>query len=136
MKTLALLTGAALIFSGGAALAQTTDMGQDASQAQLQREHDRAVKADDSANDPMDSSSSDALNQQQLQGTPISGGSDAGGPTTAPTTSDMPPPAPDANSGMTPDQPPATDSGAAASDSSSSDSTPTPPDSSSGTPTM
>jgi hypothetical protein len=128
MKTLALLTGAALIFSGGAALAQTSDMGQDASQAQLQREHNRAVKAGDAANDPMDSSSSDALNQQQLQGTPISGGGDAGGPTTAPTTPDMStsPRTPGADSGMTPDQPPATDNDGSASDSSSSDSTTTP----------
>jgi len=38
-----------------------------ASPAQLKREHDRAVKAGDAANDPFDSSSSDALNQQQLQ---------------------------------------------------------------------
>jgi len=38
-----------------------------ASPAQLKREHDRAVKAGDTANDPFDSSSSDALNQQQLQ---------------------------------------------------------------------
>lgn len=128
MKTLILLTGAALIFSGGAALAQTTDMGQAASQAQLQREHNRAVKAGDTANDPLDSSSSDALNQQQLQGTPLSGGSDAGGPTTAPSTPDMStsPPAPGADSGMTPDQPPTTDNSSSASDSSSSNSTTTP----------
>ncbi len=38
-----------------------------ASPAQLKREHDRAVKAGDAANDPFDSSSSDALNRQQLQ---------------------------------------------------------------------
>lgn len=38
-----------------------------ASSAQLKREHDRAVKAGDAANDPFDPSSSDALNQQQLQ---------------------------------------------------------------------
>ena len=41
-----------------------------ASPAQLKREHDRAVKAGDNANDPFDSSSSDSLNQQQLQGVP------------------------------------------------------------------
>jgi hypothetical protein len=128
MKTLALLAGAALIFSGGAALAQTSDMGQDASQAQLQREHNRAVKAGDAANDPMDSSSSDALNQQQLQGTPLSGSGDAGGPAPAPSPANSPtapdasttPPMPDTSSGMTPAQPPATDNGAASSDSSSS----------------
>ena len=34
--------------------------------AQLKREHDRAVAAGDHANDPYNSASSDALNQQQL----------------------------------------------------------------------
>ena len=38
-----------------------------AAPAQLKREHDRAVKAGDPANDPFDPSSSDTLNQQQLQ---------------------------------------------------------------------
>jgi hypothetical protein len=40
--------------------------GQLASPAQLQREHMRAVKAGDKANDPFDSTSSDDLNKQQL----------------------------------------------------------------------
>jgi len=40
--------------------------GSAAHQAQLQREHNRAVAAGDHANDPFNSSSSDSLNQQQL----------------------------------------------------------------------
>lgn len=40
--------------------------GQLASPAQLQREHQRAIKAGDHANDPFNSASSDDLNKQQL----------------------------------------------------------------------
>ncbi len=74
-------TAAALGMFGIADMAQAkqTHKGQIANPAQLQREHNRAIKAGDAANDPFDSSSSDSLNQQQLakaQGaTPMADGS-------------------------------------------------------------
>ncbi|MGN6422502.1 MAG: hypothetical protein ACTHLA_04235 [Asticcacaulis sp.] len=52
---------AGLVFSG-AAFAQTLN-----DPAQLQREHQRAVAANDPANDPYNPQSSNRLNQQQLQ---------------------------------------------------------------------
>ena len=81
MKHTALIVSAALVAAGFAPLAfaqdaaTTPEVSQQtpptatvpASPAQLKREHDRAVKAGDSANDPFDSSSSDALNRQQLE---------------------------------------------------------------------
>ncbi len=73
LKTAFLTASAvALALSLGAApaFAKQTHTRQLASPAQLQREHNRAVKAGDTANDPFDSSSSDALNQQQLAGAP------------------------------------------------------------------
>ena len=69
-KTLALVSALALAASLGAAGAQAAPVhkhsGQLASKAQLDREHARAMKAGDTANDPYNSASSDALNQQQL----------------------------------------------------------------------
>ena len=67
----ALLTASALALActlgaSQASAAPKTHKGQVASPAQLQREHSRAVKAGDTANDPFNSASSDALNQQQL----------------------------------------------------------------------
>lgn len=74
---LALMAG---LLTGSAALAQTTVAtptgptqeistppapGTAEHDAQLKREHDRAVAAGDHANDPYNSTSSDALNQQQ-----------------------------------------------------------------------
>ena len=81
MKYVTLVMSAALVAAGTApfALAQDAAAPPEVSQqtpatatvpaspAQLKREHDRAVRAGDTANDPFDSSSSDALNQQQLQ---------------------------------------------------------------------
>ncbi|MDI7774067.1 hypothetical protein [Asticcacaulis sp. EMRT-3] len=86
---------------------------QGASPAQLQREHNRAVKAGDTANDPMNPASSNALNQAQLQGTPLPDGTtaDAGGPAAAPPDASAPPPP--ASTMSSPANPPAgTDSGA------------------------
>jgi hypothetical protein len=75
--TLALTAG---LLTGNAAMAQTTVAtptgptqeistppapGTAEHDAQLKREHDRAVAAGDHANDPYNSASSDALNQQQ-----------------------------------------------------------------------
>ena len=69
-KTIALISAIALAAGLSAAGAQAAPThkhtGELASKAQLAREHARAVKAGDTANDPSDSSSSDALNQQQL----------------------------------------------------------------------
>lgn len=69
-KTIALISAIALaagLTAAGAQAAPThKHTGELASKAQLAREHNRAVKAGDTANDPNDSSSSDALNQQQL----------------------------------------------------------------------
>ena len=79
MKHSALILSAALAAAGFAPVAFAQDAAPVVSQetpptatvpaapAQLKREHDRAVKAGDTANDPFDSSSSDSLNQQQLQ---------------------------------------------------------------------
>lgn len=97
MKKLLILSTAALALVGGAAIAQTATTtakgsGELASKAQLEREHKRAVKAGDTANDPMNSASSDALNQKQLQGLPSPTGA-APAPDAAPAT----PPAPDAS---------------------------------------
>lgn len=73
-KTIALISAIALAAGLGAAGANAAPMhrhhvrggGELASSAQLAREHARAVKAGDTANDPFNSSSSDSLNQQQL----------------------------------------------------------------------
>jgi len=70
-KTIAIVSALALMAGLGAAGANAAPVhrhghAQLANQAQLAREHARAVKAGDTANDPFDSSSSDALNQQQL----------------------------------------------------------------------
>ncbi len=69
-KTIALISAIALAAGLSAAGAQAAPThkhtGELASQSQLAREHARAVKAGDTANDPANSSSSDALNQQQL----------------------------------------------------------------------
>jgi len=70
-KTIALISALALAAGLGAAGAQAAPThkatgSELASKAQLAREHDRAVKKGDTANDPANSASSDALNQQQL----------------------------------------------------------------------
>ena len=71
-KTIALISVLALTAGLGAAGANAAPVhkhhasGELASSAQLSREHNRAVKAGDTANDPDNSASSDALNQQQL----------------------------------------------------------------------
>lgn len=80
MKYTALILSTALVTAGFAPFALAQDATAPAasqqtpptatvpaSPAQLKREHDRAVKAGDTANDPFDSSSSDALNRQQLE---------------------------------------------------------------------
>ncbi len=68
-KTIALISALALaagLTAAGAQAAPTKTTGELASKAQLSREHARAVKKGDTANDPANSASSDALNQQQL----------------------------------------------------------------------
>jgi hypothetical protein len=69
-KMFAFVSAIALAASLGAAGANAAPVhkhaAQLASKAQLDREHARAMKAGDTANDPYDSSSSDSLNQQQL----------------------------------------------------------------------
>jgi len=69
-KTIALISALALAAGLGAAGAQAAPThktsGELASKAQLAREHARAMKAGDTANDPTNSASSDSLNQQQL----------------------------------------------------------------------
>ena len=49
--------------------------GSQAESAQLLREHMRALAANDPANDPLDSTSSDQLNQQQLAAVQVPAGS-------------------------------------------------------------
>ena len=68
------LTGMADLAYAQSAKAHKATKGQLASPAQLQREHNRAVKAGDTANDPFNSASSDALNRAQLQGLPVATG--------------------------------------------------------------
>jgi len=135
MKTFLIPACAVLALAASAALAQTApNPGHDASQAQLQREHNRAVKAGDTANDPMNPASSDALNQQQLQGAPIANtsadsvssdsgpdsGPDSGGPATPPPAdaTAAPPPATSTPPPTLPDTDSAT--GSSSSDSASS----------------
>ena len=65
-KTIAFVSAIALAAGLTAAGANAAPTHQLASKAQLAREHARAVKAGDTANDPNNSASSDALNQQQL----------------------------------------------------------------------
>ncbi len=70
IKTAALISAVALIAGLGAVnsaqAAPVKHPAQLASKAQLAREHARAMKAGDQANDPYNSASSDSLNQQQL----------------------------------------------------------------------
>ena len=76
------LTGMADFAHAQSAKSHKAAKGQLASPAQLKREHDRAVKAGDTANDPFNSSSSDDLNKQQL----ANAGLPAGGLRTTDTT--------------------------------------------------
>jgi len=71
--------------------------------AQIQREHERAVAAGDTANDPLNSASSDALNQQEAAKAAALGNDPVPADTTAntapdaipPATDSLPPPIPD-----------------------------------------
>ncbi len=67
------LTGMADFAHAQSAKAHKAAKGQLASPAQLQREHDRALKAGDAANDPFNPASSNDLNKQQLANAPGSG---------------------------------------------------------------
>jgi hypothetical protein len=97
-KSVLALSAAALLISFGAAQAAPVKhrTPQSATQppvqevdhhtpGQLKREHDRAIAAGDTANDPMDSSSSDNLNRQQLASamgaTPMTGDAQPGSTT-------------------------------------------------------
>ncbi len=108
-KTIALISALALAAGLGAAGAQAAPThkttGELASKAQLSREHARAVKAGDTANDPANSASSDALNQQQLAKAQALPGADVqpgaiNGGTTNTSGVDANAPAPDANNSM------------------------------------
>lgn len=67
-KSQLLIAGAALTLSlaGWADLAQAQNINGPASAAQLQREHVRAMQANDPANDPYNPASSNDLNRKQL----------------------------------------------------------------------
>ena len=126
-KTIALISAIALaagLTAAGAQAAPTHKSGELASKSQLAREHARAVKAGDTANDPANSASSDALNQQQLAKAQALPGSDAQpGAINSGTTNTS---AVDANTGMSTDT--STTPAPAANDAPTS-STPMPPQS-------